>query len=159
MNRFNRIIQYYHMLAGGDLSYYQRIIISVLYRFFRWYYHCDIPSTAVIKDVYFCHNGFGIVINPKARIGKGTVIQHRVTIGEIGDGVPCIGENCYIGAGAIVIGKITIGNNVKIGAGAVVITDIPSNSTAVGVPARVVSNERPLNEFNTRNEIQSGSKE
>ena len=111
---------------------------SVLYRLLRWYYHCDIPPAAGINGVYFCHNGFGIVINPKARIGKGPVIQHRVTIGEIGEGVPIIGENCYIGAGAIVLGGITVGDNVKIGSGAVVITDIPSNSTAVGVPARVV---------------------
>ena len=101
----------------------------------RWYYHCDIPYSADINKVYFCHKGFGVVINPKARIGEGTVIQHRVTIGEIRDEVPTIGKNCYIGAGAIVIGGITIGDNVKIGAGSVVYYDIPSGSTVVGAPS------------------------
>lgn len=107
-----------------------------------WYYHCDIASTAEITGVFFCHSGFGVVINSKAKIGKGTVIQHRVTIGEIGDGVPVIGENCYIGAGAIIIGGITIGDNVKIGAGAVVIHDVLDGVTVVGVPAKVISASR-----------------
>lgn len=104
----------------------------------RVYYHCDIPIAVDIRGVYFCHKGFGIVINPNAQIGEGTVIQHRVTIGEIDGCSPIIGRNCYIGAGAIIIGGITIGDNVKIGAGAVVVTDIPANTTAVGVPAKVI---------------------
>lgn len=84
--------------------------------------------------MYFCHKDFGIVINPNAQIDEGTIIQHRVTIGEIEGRSPIIGRNCYIGAGAITIGSVTIGDNVKIGAGDVVVTDIPANTTAVGVP-------------------------
>ena len=42
-----------------------------------------------------------------------------------------------IGAGAVILGSITIGDNVKIGANAVVTHDIPSNSVAMGVPARM----------------------
>ena len=81
-----------------------------------------------------------MVINPKSVIGEGTVIQHRVTIGEIGEGVPVIGNNCFIGAGSIIIGGIRVGNNVKVGAGAVVIKDVPDGATVVGVPAREVCN-------------------
>lgn len=114
---------------------------KLLGRMIRWYYHCDIPYSAGIDGVYFCHKGFGVVINPKTQIGRGTVIQHRVTIGEIGEGVPTIGKNCYIGAGAIIIGCITIGDNVKIGAGAVVVKNVPDGCTAVGVPAKTM----PLN--------------
>lgn len=84
------------------------------------------------------HKGFGVVLNARSRIGEGTVIQHSVTVGLIGDGVPTIGKNCFIGAGAIIIGGITIGDNVKIGAGAVVNKDVPEGCTAVGVPAKVV---------------------
>jgi len=136
MNRFNRTIQFYHKLGGGIFI---RLIRGFLYRAIRWYYHCDIPYSAVIDGVYFCHRGYGIVINPKSIIGKGTIIQHSVTIGDRHGGVPVIGENCFIGVGAIVIGGIKIGDNVKIGAGAVVLTDIPANATAVGVPAKIVS--------------------
>lgn len=115
------------------------MITKVLRRLIRWYYHCDIDGEAIIKDVYFCHKGFGVVIHPKAIIGPGTVIQHRVTIGEKETGcVPVIGKNCFIGAGAIIIGGIKIGDNVKIGAGAVVTKDIPNNCTAIGVPARII---------------------
>ncbi len=50
-----------------------------------------------------------------------------------------IGDNMYIGIGAKILGNIQVGNDVKIGANAVVITDIPSNSTAVGMPARIIN--------------------
>jgi len=137
MNRFNKIIQKHNDLyqMGGA----KRFITKILRRFIRWYYHCDIAGAAIIKGVYFCHEGFGVVIHPKARIGAGTVVQHRVTIGEKEtDCVPVIGENCFIGAGAIIIGAIKIGDNVKIGAGSVVTRDIPDNCTAVGVPAHII---------------------
>lgn len=88
--------------------------------------------------MYLNHKGFGIVINPKTVIGKGTKIQHGVTLGINKGGTPVIGENVYIGAKATIIGPVKIGNGARIGAGAVVITDIPAGSTAVGVPAKVV---------------------
>ena len=55
-----------------------------------------------------------------------------------------IGDNVFIGAGAIVLPGVTIGNNVVVGAGSVVSRDIPNNSVALGNPARVV---KPLNVF------------
>ena len=50
-----------------------------------------------------------------------------------------------VGAGARVLGPISVGNNTKIASGAVVLKDVPENSTAVGIPARVVrrDGERP----------------
>ncbi|MBE0611577.1 MAG: serine O-acetyltransferase, partial [Dehalococcoidia bacterium] len=50
----------------------------------------------------------------------------------------------FIGTGAKVLGPITIGDNARIGANAVVMNDVPANSTAVGVPARIIPHERPL---------------
>lgn len=100
----------------------------------------DVPYSLNLEGVYLCHNGFGIVINPNAVIGKGTVIQNSVCIGEL-DGShksPTIGENVFIGCHASVLGDIIIGNNVKIGAGAVVVSNVPDNCTVVGVPARIV---------------------
>ncbi|MFZ5875374.1 MAG: acyltransferase [Nitrospirota bacterium] len=49
-----------------------------------------------------------------------------------------IGSGCFIGSGAIILGNVTIGDNVIIGAGAVVSRDIPSNSIAAGIPAKVI---------------------
>lgn len=108
MNRFNRIIQKeYTLYKGGMLS---KLLCIILNKLVRWYYHCDIPYSLNLNNVYFCHNGFGIVINPHARIGEGTYIQHGVTIGSRDDtnniNAPHIGKNCYIGAKATIIGDI-----------------------------------------------------
>ena len=49
-----------------------------------------------------------------------------------------IGDNCYIGAGAIIMNPIKIGNNVTIGAGSVVTKDIPDNCIVAGNPAKII---------------------
>lgn len=142
MNRFNKLIQLQYRIysRGGKV---RLKLCNLLQNYIGWFYHCDIPYVLDLRGVFLCHKGFGIVINPKAKIGKGTYIQHGVTIGARDDikdvRAPRIGCNCYIGAKATIIGNIVIGDNVKIGAGAVVVSDIPSNSTAVGVPARVIN--------------------
>lgn len=137
MNRFNRLINKPYKLhkRGGKL---RNIQIRVLTRFIRWYYHCDIPCTVDVSGVYFCHKGFGVVINPKVVLGKRVVIQHCVTIGENDGSAPIIGDDVYIGAKSTIIGGVKIGNKAKIGAGAVVITDVPTGCTAVGVPAKII---------------------
>ena len=86
------------------------------------------------------HGLNGIIISHYAHIGKNCKINQQVTIAEGPNKTPAatIGDNCFIGAGAKIIGNVVIGDNVKIGANAVVISDIPSNSTAVGVPARII---------------------
>ncbi len=123
--------------GGGILLTFRKIqwkLASIIYSF-------DIPYGIDLTGVYLCHSGFGIVVNPEVKIGHGTVIQHSVTIGEM-DGshkCPIIGENCFIGCRASILGDIRIGNNVKIGSGAVVIHDVPDNCTVVGIPARIVN--------------------
>ena len=60
---------------------------------------------------------------------------------------PIIGEHCFIGAKAIILGDVKIGNYASIGSGAVVLKDVPEGCTAVGVPARIISpfpNQRHL---------------
>lgn len=113
------------------------MLAYILMKIIRWYYHCDIPYSLNVSGCYFCHNGFGIVINPRTILGENVEIQHGVTIGSIGTETPVIGNHVYIGAKATIIGKVKIGDNTKIGAGAVVINDVPEGCTAVGVPAKV----------------------
>ena len=86
----------------------------------------------------FPHGLQGIFISRYARIGKNCWIYQNVTIGEVNKKAPVIGDNCLIGAGAIVIGGVRIGNNVKIGAGAVVNGDVPDGCTVVAQPMRVI---------------------
>lgn len=83
----------------------------------------------------------GIIVSYGAKIGYHCTINQQVTIAEGKNGHPVIGDNVFIGAGARIIGGVTIGDNVKVGANAVIIRDIPSNCTAVGVPAKVIPNK------------------
>ncbi len=65
-----------------------------------------------------------------------------VTIGSVYGpkrGIPHIGANVVLSAGAKVVGNVKIGNNVMVGAGSVVVKDVPNNAIVVGNPARVVS--------------------
>ena len=84
------------------------------------------------------------------QIGRNCVIFQQVTIGgntlvdSKNVGAPVIGDNCYIGAGAKIIGNIKIGNNCRIGAGVVVTEDIPENSVVVAEKPRVIHKDVPL---------------
>jgi serine O-acetyltransferase len=88
----------------------------------------------------------GIVISGDAVFGDDCVIRNGVTVGlkHAGQrGSPVLGNRVDIGAGAKILGAIRIGDDVQIGANAVVLTDVPSNSIAVGVPARVIQRSTP----------------
>lgn len=108
----------------------------------------EIPAQAQIgSNLYLPHGGRGVVIHPRAKIGNNAVIYHQVTIGsdKVGnDGAPVIGDNVFIGVGAKVLGSLNIGDNVKIGASAVVITDVNNNSTAVGIPAKILQHQETI---------------
>ena len=89
------------------------------------------------------HAARGVIIHPDARIGSGVTLLHRVTIGERHHGgVPVIGDDVFVGTGAVVIGGIKVGNQAQVGAGAVVLRDVPDGCTAVGVPASVAVTAR-----------------
>lgn len=110
----------------------------------------------------FPHGIRGVFISGGATIGKDCVIFHQVTIGSNtlsdskGKGAPIIGNNCYIGAGAKIIGNVTIGNNVRIGANCVITTDIPDNNVVVLNKPRLIQKENMDNKFyrHTCNEVQ-----
>lgn len=83
-------------------------------------------------------HSYSTIINGRAKIGKNCSVMHNVTIGIGNGGVPTIGDNVHIGAGAIILGGITIGNNVRIGAGAIVVEDVPDNCTVICEKARII---------------------
>ena len=84
------------------------------------------------------HGLNGIVISHNAIIGENATIFRQGTIREGKGGTPTIVDNCYIGAGAKIIGGIKIGDNVRIGAGCVVFKDVPDNATVVLDNIRVI---------------------
>ena len=101
----------------------------------------QLPASAKIGQGFYIGHFGTIILHTHTVMGVGCSIGQGVTIGTKGHGskgVPVIGDNVAIHAGAKVLGPIRVGNNVAIGANAVVLNDVPSDSIAVGVPARVL---------------------
>lgn len=78
----------------------------------------------------------GIVISPYAYVGDDVKLLQQVTIGVDFEkdlsAVPAIGRGTLIGAGAKIIGKVQIGENCRIGANAIVTKDVSDRKTVVG---------------------------
>ena len=99
------------------------------------------PGATIGRRLVIDH-GMGVVIGETAEIGDDVLLYQGVTLGGTGKDQgkrhPTIGNNVLIGSGAKVLGPFTVGDNSRIASNAVVLTEIPPDSTAVGVPAKVV---------------------
>ncbi len=107
----------------------------------------ELPCEATVGRRFRIDHFGGIVISGDAVFGDDCVVRNGVTVGLKNTGhrgAPVLGNRVDIGAGAKILGSIRIGDDVSIGANAVVLTDVPSNSVAVGVPARVLSRKRVM---------------
>lgn len=102
----------------------------------------EIHPGATIGSGLFIDHGMGVVIGETAEIGNNCTLYQGVTLGGTGKDTgkrhPTLGDNVLVGAGAKVLGPVNIGSGAKIASGAVVLKDVPENSTAVGIPAKVV---------------------
>lgn len=118
----------------------------------RWISQCtrfltgiEIHPGAQIGRGLFIDHGMGVVIGETTIIGDNCTIYQGVTLGgtgkEKGKRHPTLGNNVMVGCGAKVLGPFTVGDNSKIAAGAVVLSEVPADSTCVGVPARIVKRE------------------
>ena len=102
----------------------------------------EIHPGAQIGKGFFIDHGMGVVIGETTEIGDNCTLYQGVTLGgtgkDLGKRHPTLGDNVMVGAGAKVLGPIVIGSNSKIASNAVVLHPVPENSTAVGIPAKVV---------------------
>lgn len=134
-----------HLFYKIKLKFIARLI-SQLTRFFTG---IEIhPGAQIGKGILFDH-GMGIVIGETVVMGDNCTIYQGVTLGGTGKHKgkrhPTIGNNVLIGAGAKILGPFTVGDNAKIAANAVVLNAVPANSTAVGIPARIIKREKVNN--------------
>lgn len=113
----------------------------------RWISHIDhteINRRAKIGPGLILMHRHGILIGPVV-IGRNCAIHHNVTIGErsaAGDkGVPTIGDNVWIGPGALITGAITVGDGATISAGTILSKDVPAGCLVAGNPARVIARD------------------
>ena len=112
----------------------------------RWLTGIEIHPGATIGRRVFIDHGMGVVVGETAVIGDDCTLYHGVTLGgtswKKGKRHPTLEKGVVIGAGAKVLGPITIGANAKIGSNAVVVKDVPPEATAVGIPARILDQEK-----------------
>ena len=108
------------------------------------------PATDIDEGFYIGHMGTTI-INPKAKIGKNVSLSQGVTIGADvrGErtGCPEIGDEVFIGANAVLVGKIKIGSNVVIAPNSFVNVDVPDNSVVLGNPCLIKNKENATEGF------------
>lgn len=106
--------------------------------------HAISAQATVGEGTIFFHHGLGIVIHEDTVIGRNCKVFQNVTIGEKHSprenehGVPIIGDNVMIGAGAVILGKVRIGDNVVIGANAVILKNVEENDIVCGVPGKQI---------------------
>ena len=114
------------------------------------------PGAKIGKGLFIDH-GNGVIIGETAILGDNVTLYQGVTLGgtgkEQGKRHPTVGNNVMISAGAKVLGSFTIGDNSKIGAGSVVLSEVPPNSTVVGVPGRVVKRNNVALPQETMNQV------
>ena len=112
----------------------------------RWFTGIEIHPGASIGRRVFIDHGMGVVIGETAVIGDDCTLYHGVTLGGTswnkGKRHPTLENGVVIGAGAKVLGPIIVGANARIGSNAVVVKDVPAGATAVGIPARVLDQEK-----------------
>lgn len=135
------VIRAYQRLGErrGPLALIQRKIMVLRHRVWSVVCGADIPLNSQLGGGLLLPHPNGVVIHPSATIGPNCLIFQQVTIGSTRHGVPTIGGHVDIGAGAKIIGPVTIGDHAIVGANAVVTINVPAGSTAVGVPARILS--------------------
>ncbi|MBO0476657.1 serine O-acetyltransferase [Vagococcus sp. DIV0080] len=115
-------------------------------QFWRFITGIEIHPGAQIGRRLFIDHGMGLVIGETTIIEDDVTLYHGVTLGGTGNDCgkrhPTIRKGALISAHAQVLGPIEIGENAKIGASSVVLKSIPANTTAVGIPAKVVKQNK-----------------
>lgn len=116
-------------------------VYGVLERFMRWATGLHMHCTALVgEDLHLIHVEGPISIHPDVVLGDGVGLMHGVTIGlsPDHDGAPILGNNVFVGTGAVILGPVIVGDGARIAANSLVLTDVPPRCLAIGVPARMI---------------------
>jgi serine O-acetyltransferase len=142
--RFNFMFRIGHFLMGRNSLL--KPIIAFIRKIQIRNTKVSLPKTTHIGPGFCIVHLKNINISKHAKMGSNFTITHQVTIGRVNHGKrkgsPQIGNNVYVGPGALVIGKITIGNNVLIAGNSFVNRDIPSDSIVFGNPCIIKPNKK-----------------
>ncbi len=119
-------------LLGRFISQFSRFVTGI-----------EIHPGAKLGRRLFIDHGMGVVVGETAEIGDDVLIYHGVTLGgtrlDRGKRHPTIGNNVVIGTGAKILGPFRVGDRSRIGANSVVVSEVPDDSTVIGVPGHILS--------------------
>lgn len=137
-----------HVVYQKNFKLLSRIIMGIT----QIITNIDIHPRATIGRGIFIDHGFGVVIGETAVIEDNVLIYQGVTLGGVNldrdvKRHPTIKKGAVIGGGAKVLGDIIVGENARVGANSVVVKSVPENSTAVGIPARVIVRGKDRNQL------------
>lgn len=131
-------------MPGGVLRSAAKTIASVLQKVIEIVTGICIPNKTVIGAGLYIPR-FGAIILSHGPIGENCTIEQNVTLGIAGRGEergrPTIGNRVFIGAGAMIVGKIAVGDDACIFPGSVVTRPVPPRAVVMGYPARIISGE------------------
>ncbi|MBS9782472.1 MAG: serine O-acetyltransferase [Arcobacter sp.] len=153
----------HHRIANKLYTKGLKKLARILAGFSTFLTKTDIHPAATIGRRVFIDHAIGVVVGATTIIEDDVLIYQGVTLGGVslnkGKRHPTIKSNTVIGSGAKILGNITIGENSKIGANSVVVTDVPKNSTAVGIPARIIKKEKEDTSRLSHNDLPDINKE
>ena len=138
---------YIHKLARWFWLHGMRWLGRFISHFGRWLTGIEIHPGARIGSCVFIDHGMGVVIGETAEVGDGCTIYQGVTLGgtSLYPGTkrhPTLGAGVIVGAGAKVLGGFTVGDGARIGANSVVVKEVAAGATVVGIPGRVVEEQK-----------------
>lgn len=137
-----------YRLAHWLWSHGLKLFARLLSHFARWITGIEIHPGATIGKRFFIDHGMGVVVGETTEIGDDVTLYQGVTLGGTswskGKRHPTLEDRVVVGAGAIILGPIAIGHDSRIGSSSVVIHDVPSLSTVVGIPGKVVHRRQPI---------------
>lgn len=132
----------WHRISHWLFIHKMLFLARVFSQWGRFFTGIEIHPGATIGRGLFIDHGSGVVIGETTIIGDDCTIYQGVTLGGTGKDKgkrhPTLGNNVLVGSGAKILGPFTVGDNARIAANAVVLHEVPADSTAVGIPARVV---------------------
>ena len=131
-----------HRIAHFFYEHHFFFLARFVSQWSRFWTGIEIHPGAKIGRRFVIDHGMGIVIGETAEVGDDCLIYHGVTLGgtgkDRGKRHPTLGNNVLVGNGARILGPFKVGDNARIAAGSVVLSEVPPDSTAVGVPAQIV---------------------
>lgn len=132
-----------HAAGRGPIHSFGRRMAVVRHRFWSVVTASDVPLNCRIAGGLMMPHPNGIVVHPDVVIGPNCLILQQVTLGLGRGGVPIVGGDVNIGAGAKVLGGFRVGDHAVIAAMAVVTSEVPERAMMMGIPARMTRRAEP----------------